>query len=123
LICGTTSSRRFWESWHNNMVVDLVEKGGVLADYSIRTDELDPDDKEDASRNQQETEDSTKHPRDMVDHRSRKGPHLSLLWSEEKPLSGQTLYLGGEFCDGKIFCIPGHGKFHCLSRRVYCMNE
>lgn len=46
-----------------------------------------------------------------VDHRPNNGPLLQLLWSEEEPLMGQTLYLGGEFgVDGKIYCIPGHGK-------------
>ena len=51
------------------------------------------------------------HPKNRVDYRDRKGPLLELLWSEEEPLQGQTLYLGGEVgIDGKIYCIPGHGK-------------
>lgn len=51
------------------------------------------------------------HPQNTVDHRPNNGPLLQLLWSEEEPLHGQTLYLGGEFgVDGKIYCIPGHGK-------------
>jgi hypothetical protein len=118
LISAAISSRRSWESWHKTMVVDLVEKVGVLPEYSARTDELDP-----ASRNQKDTEDIAKHPRNMVDYRPQKGPHLSLLWSEEEPLSGQTLYLGGEFCDGKIFCIPGHGKLNRGHPRAYRINQ
>jgi hypothetical protein len=51
------------------------------------------------------------HPKNRVDHRPNNGPLLELLWSEEEPLMGQTLYLGAEFgVDGKIYCIPGHGK-------------
>ena len=51
------------------------------------------------------------HPKNRVDHRPNNGPLLELLWSEEEPLMGQTLYLGAEFgVDGKIYCLPGHGK-------------
>ena len=49
-----------------------------------------------------------KHPPNVVDHRPNGGPLLSLLWSKE-PLTGQTLFLGGEVgVDGRIYCIPGH---------------
>jgi hypothetical protein len=39
------------------------------------------------------------------------GPRLRYLWcNEDDPLSGQTLYLGGEVgSDGNIYYIPGHG--------------
>jgi hypothetical protein len=53
----------------------------------------------------------SKHPLNDVDHRQQNGPLLNLLWTEGEALSGQTLYLGGEVgSDGKIYCIPGHGK-------------
>lgn len=43
-----------------------------------------------------------------IDYTANGGPSLTVLWSKE-PLSGQTLYLGGEVgSDGKIYCIPGH---------------
>ena len=55
-------------------------------------------------------------PKNRVDYRPQHGPLLELLWSEEEPLSGQTLYLGGDVgVDGKIYCVPGHGTF-ILSR-------
>jgi hypothetical protein len=52
-------------------------------------------------------------PVNRVDHRSQGGPLLEYLWCDDnEPLSGQTLYLGGEVgADGKIWFIPGHGKF------------
>jgi len=43
-----------------------------------------------------------------IDYRHEGGPCLSLLWSEEEDLQGQSLYLGGEEVNGKIYCIPGH---------------
>lgn len=52
-----------------------------------------------------------KHPPNVVDHRPNGGPLLELLWCEDTPLHGQTLYLGGEVgVDGKIYCIPGHAN-------------
>jgi hypothetical protein len=65
-------------------------------------------------------EDELKHPENRVDHRPNNGPLLTLLWSEEEPLHGQTLYLGGEVgSDGNIYCIPGHGtrKESCDSKK------
>jgi len=54
--------------------------------------------------------DKSNRERDHVDYRDLGGPALSLLWSSE-PLTGQSLYLGGEVgCDGRIYCIPGHAK-------------
>lgn len=52
--------------------------------------------------------DMNDNPLNHVDYGSTGGPSLSVLWSKE-PLSGQTLFLGGEVgCDGKIYNIPGH---------------
>jgi hypothetical protein len=54
------------------------------------------------------TEQNNDNPLNHVDYGSTGGPSLSVLWSNE-PLSGQTLFLGGEVgCDGKIYNIPGH---------------
>lgn len=53
------------------------------------------------------TEQNNDNPLNHVDYGSTGGPSLSVLWSNE-PLSGQTLFLGGEVgCDGKIYNIPG----------------
>jgi hypothetical protein len=58
-----------------------------------------------------ESDSDQAHPKNRVDHRPNNGPLLQLLWSEDEPLMGQTLYLGAEFgVDGRIYCIPGHGK-------------
>lgn len=52
---------------------------------------------------------SETHPEHDVDYRSQGGPRLTYLYSSGEPLTGNTLYLGGEIgCDGKIYCIPGH---------------
>jgi hypothetical protein len=49
-------------------------------------------------------------PINKVDYRQQGGPLLEYLWCEDEPLSGQSLYLGGEVgADGKIWFIPGHG--------------
>eukprot|EP00934_Nitzschia_sp_Nitz4_P005219 Nitzschia sp. Nitz4//scaffold357_size15932//14071//15789//NITZ4_008876-RA/size15932-processed-gene-0.28-mRNA-1//1//CDS//3329548986//5209//frame0 len=49
------------------------------------------------------------HPDNIKDHKAQGGPLLQYLWSNDEPLHGQTLYLGGEVgCDGHIYCIPGH---------------
>jgi len=49
------------------------------------------------------------HPDNIIDHRPVGGPLLEYLWSQEEPLHGQTLYLGGEeAANGNIYCIPGH---------------
>ena len=57
------------------------------------------------------------HPKNRVDYRPVNGPLLELLWSEDEPLAGQTLFLGGEVgSDGKIYCIPGHYD------RVLCID-
>lgn len=48
-------------------------------------------------------------PINKVDYRQQGGPLLEYLWCEDEPLSGQSLYLGGEVgADGKIWFIPGH---------------
>lgn len=49
------------------------------------------------------------HPDNIIDHRADGGPLMQYLWSQENPLQGQTLYLGGEVgADQNIYCIPGH---------------
>ena len=48
-------------------------------------------------------------PQDCIDYED--GPRLEYLWCEgdgDERLSGQTLYLGGEFVDNRFYCIPGH---------------
>jgi hypothetical protein len=63
------------------MVAQTQEAGAVNGDPSMDHESNGP---------------SKQHPLNTVDHRPQKGPLLTLLWSEEEPLSGQSLYLGGE---------------------------
>jgi hypothetical protein len=51
------------------------------------------------------------HPDNSIDHRPENGPLLNLLWSNDEPLHGGTLFLGAEVgSDGSIYCIPGHAS-------------
>jgi hypothetical protein len=74
--------------------------------------------KGDAPHDDKSRDESKQHPLNKIDHRPQNGPLLTLLWSEEEPLCGQSLYLGGEVgSDGKIYCIPGHGT--CRPVRIF----